>query len=146
MICKYAEIFCWKNVSSFCSAKATHIFSAKNFRKLYIKSAKIVNEMALNELVKLTALWTTGPSYTITIYIFSGLYVWEVPVLVLYWLWFICARDPTLLSWMCQFTTDTNCRGSFHMRAALDHRCSHITVSYFSWRNYAVVTYWSDLA
>ena len=58
---KYAEIFCWKNVSSFCSAKATHIFSAKKFRKLYIESAKIVNEMAHNELVKLTTLWTTGP-------------------------------------------------------------------------------------
>ena len=54
-------IFCWKNVSSFCSAKATHIFSAKNIRILYIESAKIVNEMALNELVKLTTLWTTGP-------------------------------------------------------------------------------------
>ena len=61
MIRKYAEIFCWKNVSSFCSAKATHIFSAKNFRKLYIESAKIVNEMALNELVKLRTLWTTRP-------------------------------------------------------------------------------------
>ena len=51
----------WKNVSSFCSAKATHIFSAKNFRILYIESAKTVNEMTLNELVKLTTLWTTGP-------------------------------------------------------------------------------------
>ena len=59
MICKYAEIFCWKNVSSFCSA--THIFSAKNIRILYIESAKTVNEMTLNELVKLTTLWTTGP-------------------------------------------------------------------------------------
>ena len=59
---KYAEIFCWKkNVSSFCSAKATHIFSAKNIRILYIESAKTVNEMTLNELVKLTMLWTTGP-------------------------------------------------------------------------------------
>ena len=30
---QYSDIFCWKNVSSFCSctAKATHIFSAKNF-------------------------------------------------------------------------------------------------------------------
>ena len=54
-------MFCWKNVSSFCSAKATHIFSAKNFRKLYIESAKTVSEMTLNELVKLTTLWTTGP-------------------------------------------------------------------------------------
>ena len=61
MIRKYAEIFCWKNVSSFCSAKATHIFSAKNIRLLYIESAKIVNKMTLNELVKLTTLWKTGP-------------------------------------------------------------------------------------
>ena len=45
-----------KNVSSFCSAKATHIFSAKNIRTLYIESAKTVNEMTLNELVKLTRL------------------------------------------------------------------------------------------
>ena len=53
--------FLLKNVSSFCSAKATHIFSAKNIRILYIESAKTVNEMTLNELVKLMMLWTTGP-------------------------------------------------------------------------------------
>ena len=41
--------------------KATHIFSAKYFRILYIESTKTVNEMTLNELVKLTTLWTTGP-------------------------------------------------------------------------------------
>ena len=40
-------------MSSFCSAKATHIFSAKNIRILYIESAKTVNEMILYELVKL---------------------------------------------------------------------------------------------
>ena len=28
---------------------------------LYIESAKTVNEMTLNKLVKLTMLWTTGP-------------------------------------------------------------------------------------
>ena len=44
---KYAEIFCWKNVSSFCSAKATHIFSAKNIKNLYIDSAKTVKETTL---------------------------------------------------------------------------------------------------
>ena len=65
MIRKYSEIFCWKNVSSFCSAKVTHIFSAKNIRILYIESAKTVNEMTLNEIVKLTTLWTTGPRMTI---------------------------------------------------------------------------------
>ena len=48
-------------MSSFCSAKATHIFSAKNIRILYIESAKTVNEMTLNKLVKLTTLCTTGP-------------------------------------------------------------------------------------
>ena len=31
---------------------ATHIFLAKNIRILYIESAKTVNEMSLNELVK----------------------------------------------------------------------------------------------
>ena len=50
------KFFAEKNVSSFCSAKASHIFSAKNIRILYIESAKIVNEMTLNELVKLTTL------------------------------------------------------------------------------------------
>ena len=58
MIRKYAEFFRWKNVSS---AKATPIFSAKTIRILCIESAKTVNKMTLNELVKLTMLWTTGP-------------------------------------------------------------------------------------
>ena len=30
---------------------------------MYIEAAKTVNEMTLNELVKLTTLWTTGPSF-----------------------------------------------------------------------------------
>ena len=50
------KFFAKKNVSSFCSAKATQIFSAKNIRILYIESAKTVNEMTLNELIKLTML------------------------------------------------------------------------------------------
>ena len=61
-------------MSSFCSAKATHIFSAKNIRILYFESAKTVNEMTLNELVKLTTLWTTGP-WTLVFY-FLNLLVW----------------------------------------------------------------------
>ena len=56
---------CWyffmKNVSSICTAKATHISSAKNIRILYIESAKTVNEMTINELVKQKTLWTTAP-------------------------------------------------------------------------------------
>ena len=50
------------------NAKATHIFSAKNFRILYIESAKTVNKITLNELVKLTMLWTTGPCYLYEFY------------------------------------------------------------------------------
>ena len=50
------KFFAEKNVSNFCSAKATHIFSAKNIKILCIESAKTVNERTLNELVKLTAL------------------------------------------------------------------------------------------
>ena len=71
MICKYAEIDCWKmwvafavqKLLTFFQQKATHIFSAKNIRILCIESAKTVNERTLNELVKLTTLWTTGPWY-----------------------------------------------------------------------------------
>ena len=43
------------------AVKATHIFSAKNIRILYIESAKTVNEMTLNELVKLTTFEQLGP-------------------------------------------------------------------------------------
>ena len=41
--------------------KSYSIFSAKNIRILYMESANTVNELTLNELVKLTTLWTTGP-------------------------------------------------------------------------------------
>ena len=58
-------------MSSFCSAKATHIYSAKNIRILYIESAKTVNEMTLNELVKLTTLWTTGPKMPSSCWFFN---------------------------------------------------------------------------
>ena len=50
------NFFAEKNVSSFCSAKAAHIFSAKNIKVVYIESAKTVNKMTLNELVNLMTL------------------------------------------------------------------------------------------
>ena len=46
--------------------KLLTFFQQKNIRILYIESAKTVNEMTLNELVKLTTLWTTGPWYQTT--------------------------------------------------------------------------------
>ena len=71
---KYAEIFCWKNVSGFCNAKATHNFSAKNIRILYIESAKTVNKMTHNELVKLTKPWTAGPRLLLYKQFYQGLH------------------------------------------------------------------------
>ena len=53
--------FCWKNVRSFCSAKASLIFSTKNITVFCYKVVKHLMRWPLNELVKLTMLWTTGP-------------------------------------------------------------------------------------
>ena len=41
--------------------KLLTFFQQKNIRILYTESTKTVNEMTLNELIKLTMLWTTGP-------------------------------------------------------------------------------------
>ena len=46
---------------SFCSAKASLIFSTKNFSVFGYKVVKHLTSWPLNKLVKLTMLWTTGP-------------------------------------------------------------------------------------
>ena len=56
------NFFAEKMWVAFALQKLLTFFSAKNIRILYIESARTVNEMTLNELVKLTTLWTTGPS------------------------------------------------------------------------------------
>ena len=56
------KFFAEKMWVAFAVQKLLTFFSAKNIKILYIESAKTVNEMTLNELVKLTTLWTTGPS------------------------------------------------------------------------------------
>ena len=55
------KFFAEKMWVAFAVQKLLTFFQQKNIRILYIESAKIVNEMTLNELVKLTMLWTTGP-------------------------------------------------------------------------------------
>ena len=55
------KFFAEKMWVSFAVQKLLTFFSAKNVRILRIESAKTVNEMTLNELVKLTTLRTTGP-------------------------------------------------------------------------------------
>ena len=46
---------------AFAVQKLLTFFQQKNIRILYIEYSKTVNEMTLNELVKLTMLWTTEP-------------------------------------------------------------------------------------
>ena len=55
------KFFAEKMWVAFAVQKLLTFFQQKHFRILYIESAKTVNEMTLNELVKLTTLWTTGP-------------------------------------------------------------------------------------
>ena len=51
----------WKNVRSFCSAKSFSHFFNKNISIFVVKVVKHLMSWPLNELVKLTMLWTTGP-------------------------------------------------------------------------------------
>ena len=48
--------FAEKNVSSFCIAKATHIFCSKNINVSENNLAATVNEFVINELIKLIML------------------------------------------------------------------------------------------
>ena len=50
---------CWTNASF---AKATHIFFSKNTCELDTVLTRTVSILTTNELIKLTMLWTTGPS------------------------------------------------------------------------------------
>ena len=50
------KFFAEKMRVAFAVEKLLTFFSAKNIRILCIESAKTVNEMTLNELIKLTAL------------------------------------------------------------------------------------------
>ena len=78
-ICQY---FCWKNVRSFCSAKAFLIFSTKNITFFGYKVFKHLMSWSLNELVKLTMLWTTGP-WTSTGLLNFVVYTWRIPISLL---------------------------------------------------------------
>ena len=55
------KFFAEKMWLGFAVQKLLTFIQQKNIRILYIESAKTVNKMTLNELVKLTTHWTTGP-------------------------------------------------------------------------------------
>ena len=50
-ITKYTDIFCRKNERSFCTAKASHIFSTKNIGIFQILTFEILNETLTNKVV-----------------------------------------------------------------------------------------------
>ena len=52
--------FCWKNVSSFCTAKATHIFSAKKFQHICVSLDVNFNGSLTNDIVSFEQL---GPGW-----------------------------------------------------------------------------------
>ena len=56
------KFFAEKMWVAFAVQKLVTFFQQKISEYCIFESAKIVNEMTLNELVKLTTLWTTGPS------------------------------------------------------------------------------------
>ena len=59
---KYINIVLLKeNVSSFCNAKASHIFCCMTVNLFQNTSATTVNEFVINKFVKLAVLLTTGP-------------------------------------------------------------------------------------
>ena len=58
----YANIFAEKEWVAFAFAKATHIFFSKNTCELDTVFTRTVNILITKQLVKLTMLWTTGPS------------------------------------------------------------------------------------
>ena len=95
---------------SFCSAKASLIFSTKNICAFGYKAVKHLTSWPLNELVKLTMLWTTGPRLSaVEVYAKS-------PVVTLRWfksiLWCTLiwvrksARTPNFVQWPSTILAD----------------------------------------
>ena len=53
---QFSEIFCWKNVSSFCTAKATHIFFSKKYQRICVSFDVTFNESLTNNVVSFEQL------------------------------------------------------------------------------------------
>ena len=53
---QYSDIFCWKNVSSFCTAKATHIFFSKKFQHICVSLDVNFNESLTIDVISFEQL------------------------------------------------------------------------------------------
>ena len=62
MICKYPEVFCWKNVSSFCSAKLLTFFQQKISEYCILNPLKQLSELEMCQYD--TDVPAQGPSST----------------------------------------------------------------------------------
>ena len=58
---KYIDIFCWKKCEQLLHCKSYSHFCSKNINVFENALATIVNKFVINEHVKLTMLWRTGP-------------------------------------------------------------------------------------
>ena len=135
-------------------AKATHIFSAKNIRILCIQSAKTVNEMILNELVKLTTLWTTGPSLpsvdsdqimlNVSLYMYiyhSEQFNWDDNLMLLFFLFFLFFTEKIEFDISCKlYPKETIC---MKCKILLGKNTITLSAAEFAKRMISVKAVWS---
>ena len=97
----YANIFAEKNVSSFYICKSySHLFS-KNNHKLDIVLTRKVNILTINELIRLTLLWTTRPRFFNTSNLFVSELNYQVLVCILFKL--ECKEHFSIkIIWICR--------------------------------------------
>ena len=58
---KYADIFCWKKSEKLLQCKIFSHFLTKNISVFGYEVVKHLTSWSLNDLIKLTMVWTTGP-------------------------------------------------------------------------------------
>ena len=127
--------FLLKKCEKLLQCKSYSHFFRKNIRILYTESAKTVNKMTLNELVKLTMLWTTGPRFIHNTNCYRFHYIRILDKLL--WIYTSCsyivktALRPTnqvqtgyeqLWTWPLMFDNYTNCYGPTYQVHTVDSR------------------------
>ena len=80
---------CWNILLKKCECKSySQIFQQKVSEYWVLKSAKTVNEMTLNEVVKLTMLWTAGSCMRNIIIVFLRFQeLWVFSLTIIFWPW-----------------------------------------------------------
>ena len=118
-------------------AKAFHVFSTKNISVFGYKVVKHLTSWPLNELVKLTMLWTTGPRSLIQIqsYVLTGLSTMGSPSDM------IIIRTILYLH-LCSDTLITNQCAVLLYRIWVSCEVFHIQDQGWSWSELQLDPYW----